>query len=303
MTTRLFPSKPPMTLYFAYGSNMDPGQMKQRCPKSIQVGPALLPDYRLAFAGYSSARGGGVATVLFNRKHTTPGIVWMMTAIDMAALDRFEGVPHQYRRTLVEVRLGEQNALAMTYKLKNNDANAPRRPYLERIQNIYRQQNWDTSLLERIKPCLPRVFVYGSLRRGCMNHHHLEGAKFIRQVRTSQGFRLHDLGPFPAMVWDAEARSSVVGEVWEVSEEHLANLDRFEGHPNLYCRKNIYLEDGSRVDTYLYARQNAGRDVIPDGDWVTWERRKNTNRRSLRNEGYSHRTFFRSAWELDEDDR
>ena len=35
-----------MTLYFAYGSNMDRLAMKRRCPGARAVGPAVLEGYR-----------------------------------------------------------------------------------------------------------------------------------------------------------------------------------------------------------------------------------------------------------------
>ena len=48
--------------YFAYGSNMNLGQMRFRCPDAEVVGNVRLEDYRLAFRG--RAPGNGVATVL-----------------------------------------------------------------------------------------------------------------------------------------------------------------------------------------------------------------------------------------------
>ena len=41
------------TLYFAYGSNLDPTQMRRRCPTSAPAGPATLDGWRLAFGGHS----------------------------------------------------------------------------------------------------------------------------------------------------------------------------------------------------------------------------------------------------------
>jgi hypothetical protein len=51
-------------LYFAYGSNMDWGQMKGRCPSVRFVGVAKLPDHRLVFTRKSVNRGCGVADVV-----------------------------------------------------------------------------------------------------------------------------------------------------------------------------------------------------------------------------------------------
>ena len=40
-----------MALYAAYGSNMDPAHMLQRCPSSPVAGTGWLPGWRLTFGG------------------------------------------------------------------------------------------------------------------------------------------------------------------------------------------------------------------------------------------------------------
>ena len=40
-----------VALYAAYGSNMDPAQMLQRCPHSPQRGTGWLEGWRLSFGG------------------------------------------------------------------------------------------------------------------------------------------------------------------------------------------------------------------------------------------------------------
>jgi len=48
-------------LYFAYGSNLDFAQMRDRCPSALFVAIAKLPDHRLAFTRKSIKRACGVA--------------------------------------------------------------------------------------------------------------------------------------------------------------------------------------------------------------------------------------------------
>ena len=81
-----------MTLYFAYGSNMDPLQMEQRCPGAVVIGPARLDGYRLAFVWDSPGWGGGVGTVFPARGGMVWGVLWELTDDDEKALDRYEGV-------------------------------------------------------------------------------------------------------------------------------------------------------------------------------------------------------------------
>jgi len=45
------------TLCFAYGSNLDPAQMRRRCPRARPGRRATLYGYRLAFGGHSQAWG------------------------------------------------------------------------------------------------------------------------------------------------------------------------------------------------------------------------------------------------------
>jgi gamma-glutamylcyclotransferase len=46
-----------MPLTFAYGSNLDCTQMRERCPSTRFVCIAALKDYRLAFTRHSRGRG------------------------------------------------------------------------------------------------------------------------------------------------------------------------------------------------------------------------------------------------------
>jgi hypothetical protein len=50
-------------LCFAYGSNMDLAQMRERCPSTRFAFIAKLPDHRLVFPRKSKCRCCGVASV------------------------------------------------------------------------------------------------------------------------------------------------------------------------------------------------------------------------------------------------
>lgn len=91
------------------------------------------------------------------------------------------------------------------------------------------------------------LFVYGTLKRGLLNHHHLSDAPFLGEAEMP-GVRLHDLGPFPmAIAADGLAR----GELYVVDGDRLAHLDRFEGVPRLYRREYRRLSDGRQAWIYL----------------------------------------------------
>lgn len=258
-----------MTYYFAYGSNMDPIQMRVRCPSAVYIGPASLPGYRLAFGGYSIGRKGAVATVLRNSRKSTPGILWGLQQSDIERLDRSEGVPTQYRRLPVQVFYQDQLILVQTYKLISSDLGAPSRSYLGQIRDVYTRRSWDTETLDlaaQHKGTEHSIFVYGTLRQGATNHRRLSQSTFVREACTTSAYSLLNLGHFPGLV---AGTSKVRGEIWRVNKQTLSELDIYEGHPILFRREPIELEDGERVETYMYLEQDLRQyPIIKSGDWV-----------------------------------
>ena len=113
-----------------------------------------------------------------------------------------------------------------------------------------------------MKPSV-HLFVYGTLKRGGSNHHHLAGQKFLGAARTAAGFRLFDAGGYPGMVAHAGDRDGVTGEVWAVDAAALARLDELEGTAEgLYRRGPVRLRAPFHrrcVDTYFYGRPVEGR--------------------------------------------
>ena len=115
------------------------------------------------------------------------------------------------------------------------------------------------------------LFVYGTLKRGCSNHRHLAGQRFVGLARTPPGYRLYNLGGYPAIVAKPDDRDGVVGEVWSVDNEALAQLDGFEGvHEGLYRREPLPLLApfaGQKVDAYVSALPAIGRPEV-GSEWT-----------------------------------
>jgi hypothetical protein len=78
-------------LYFAYGSNMHPGQLRQRCPSAQFVATAKLPDHRLAFTRHARDRDCGTCDGVPETGHDIWGVVFDISESDLASLDRSEG--------------------------------------------------------------------------------------------------------------------------------------------------------------------------------------------------------------------
>jgi hypothetical protein len=103
------PSITPPLLYFAYGSNMDPVQIRRRCPSVRFVAIARLADHQLAFSRRSMRRRSGVADVVPAPGEAVWGIVYrLLSARDIEVLDAAEGFRPTRRRAqgyIREVRL------------------------------------------------------------------------------------------------------------------------------------------------------------------------------------------------------
>lgn len=76
---------------------------------------------------------------------------------------------------------------------------------------------------------MTQVFVYGTLKKGCCNHHFMMGQRFVAEAATAPIYRMHNLGGYPGMVRVGEGGLSITGEIWEVDDAALAGLDELEG--------------------------------------------------------------------------
>ena len=77
--------------YFAYGSNLDWAQMRQRCPSARFISVAKLPDHKLAFTRKSITRGCGVVDVIPQPNAEVWGAVFEIDERDIGSLDKSEG--------------------------------------------------------------------------------------------------------------------------------------------------------------------------------------------------------------------
>ncbi|MCH8074518.1 MAG: gamma-glutamylcyclotransferase [SAR324 cluster bacterium] len=137
-----------MPIYFAFGSNLHPPQMAERCPGSRLLRPGVLKGYRLAFTGYSTRWKGGVATVVADPSSEVQGLLYDLTEEDQGKLDRFEGFPTVYARLRVSVEGRDGNLhAAMTYQKQSNGATAPSLRYFHQIWKAYRAFQLDEAFL------------------------------------------------------------------------------------------------------------------------------------------------------------
>lgn len=120
-----------------------------------------------------------------------------------------------------------------------------------------------------------RVFVYGSLRKGASNAWRMERTRFIGSATVSG--TLVKVDWYPGLVLKGD--TAVKGEVYEVDEQTLAELDAFEGivSDEVYngeykrIKGKVQFEHDETCECFIYEWQLgvAAYEVVANGDWLT----------------------------------
>jgi len=76
--------------YFAYASNLSKQQMRERCPEAKPRFTAILPNYKLVFAGWSRIWHGGTASIKPFRGEKVRGAIYEVTEVCLKQLDKYE---------------------------------------------------------------------------------------------------------------------------------------------------------------------------------------------------------------------
>jgi gamma-glutamylcyclotransferase len=126
--------------YFAYASDLNKKQMKERCPQAQPVSIVTLHHYKLAFSGWSRKWRGGVATIQPFRGERVLGAVYELSEEDMRRLDKYEDCPATYSRIKVGVNndFGELIEAETYIRAQRAEENKPSKEYLAVIRQGYR---------------------------------------------------------------------------------------------------------------------------------------------------------------------
>ena len=121
-----------MTLYAAYGSNLDPRQMMARAPHSPHRGNGWLRGWRLTFGGEEIGWEGSVATLVEDPSGSVFVSLYDLTSNDEKALDEWEGVTTDlYRKIRVRVETMTGTQSCFVYVLNSFEGGIPSQRYLE----------------------------------------------------------------------------------------------------------------------------------------------------------------------------
>lgn len=118
---------------------------------------------------------------------------------------------------------------------------------------------------------MTRLFVYGTLRVGGGAEHFFEQENGDRLIDTgipvSAKWAMKSInGAFPGIV-ETNETNTIIGDLWEVSENTMEHLDRYEGVPHLYIRKTMNLR-GRPTEVYIFNEDHTNFDVVESGDWL-----------------------------------
>lgn len=275
--------------YFGYGSNLDRVDLRRWCADERMplgryepAGVAFLPDHALAFHYFSRPRGGGALDVTPTFGRAVPGMLFEVDDDARAVLDRKEGLGVRYeRREVAVLRADGEVERAFTYGVmepfREGRFIAPTSEYAAIVRRGLADFGLPSAPLEaaaagEVAGFPPRVFVYGTLKRGHCRQHLLGPTDHVPATIMGE---LVDLGAYPGL---RSGDGVVHGELHRPAEMSalLARLDPvedFEGwdqvERSMYHRAIVRAQTASGVElawTYVYRGREA-RPRIVDGTW------------------------------------
>ncbi|MFM7064898.1 MAG: gamma-glutamylcyclotransferase [Actinomycetes bacterium] len=145
-----------MTLYAAYGSNLDPRRMAQRAPSSPVRGSGWLRGWRLTFAGEDLGWDGALSTVVEDDAASVFVMLYEVAAHDERALDAWEGVDlGLWTKIKVRVQTMGRHELAWIYVLDAYEGGLPSAHYLGVLAEAAEAGGAPADYVERLRlmPC------------------------------------------------------------------------------------------------------------------------------------------------------
>ncbi|HYG92379.1 MAG TPA: gamma-glutamylcyclotransferase family protein [Nocardioides sp.] len=120
-----------MTAYAAYGTNMDPALMGERCPHSPLHTTGWLTGWRLTFGGEEHGWDGALATIVQDPLEQVFVAVYDVSPLDEPRLDEWEAADSGlYRRVRVRITTLTGAVVAWTYVLDAYEGGLPSASYL-----------------------------------------------------------------------------------------------------------------------------------------------------------------------------
>ncbi|PYZ98323.1 gamma-glutamylcyclotransferase [Alteribacter lacisalsi] len=117
------------------------------------------------------------------------------------------------------------------------------------------------------------LFVYGTLRKGDVNHFYLNGFDCVREQAWMQG-TLYDTGlGYPAA--DTQGKAKVYGELYRIPKEQWEALHQLEGYDgsgtSLYVPETVMVSTDTgkmKASVYIAGSERLKKEAIECGDWL-----------------------------------
>jgi gamma-glutamylcyclotransferase (GGCT)/AIG2-like uncharacterized protein YtfP len=120
-----------VTLYAAYGPNLDPARMGERCPHSPLQTTGWLQGWRLTFGGEEHGWDGALATIVEDPFEEVFVAVYDVTDEDARLLDGWEAADTGlHRKTKVRVSTMNGELVVWVYVLDAHEGGLPSASYL-----------------------------------------------------------------------------------------------------------------------------------------------------------------------------
>jgi gamma-glutamylcyclotransferase (GGCT)/AIG2-like uncharacterized protein YtfP len=143
-------------LYAAYGSNMDPEQMLERCPHSPAAGTGWLTGWRLTFGGEEHGWDGALPMIVPDKDGRVFVALYEVSPQDMRVLDYWEGADTGlYNKIRLRVSTEDGELLSWVYILDGFEGGLPSERTLGLIADAARAAGAPDDYVQalRDRPC------------------------------------------------------------------------------------------------------------------------------------------------------
>ena len=115
---------------------MNPEIIARHAPDARFMAVVRLHGYEVVFDGASRLDGGATTNIARAPGKLVHGALYRITALDLAALDAYEGYPEHYQRSEMVIHTGSepsQPADALVYRRAPRERGVPSRRYLGEV--------------------------------------------------------------------------------------------------------------------------------------------------------------------------
>lgn len=286
-------------LYFAYGSNLNEGDLNRWCeerghfyPLGEKVANAYLPDTRLIVNYSSSFRQGGILNIKYQLGQAAPGALFRVLPGGWNVLDAKGDTEHMYKHlNIVALTDDGREHVAVAYQIDASKTSKtfihPHPDYLRIVREGMAAHQINEKMLASVTEgkepdfYIEHLFVYGTLMSGCPRHYLLAAWADLdsRVEAQAHGLLYNSWKGFPCMIPDVTGRQIVNGELYKLQDSKKAfeildiieTARRYATTGTFFRRAIIQTRRADATPclawTYFVDMSVEGMPRIPSGSW------------------------------------